>query len=59
MSARVTIQPQSPSDVRSGELQGAAARAVLVRVEIGAWGGTKSIKTLKRAMAEEANATLD
>ena len=56
MSARVTIQPQSPSDVRSGELQGAAARAVLVRVEIGAWGGTKSIKTLKRAMAEEANA---
>ena len=56
MSARVTIKPQSAWDERSGELQGAAARAVLVRVEIGAWGGTKSIKTLKRAMAAEANA---
>jgi len=56
MSARVTIEPQNPDELRSGELHGAAARAVLVKVEIGAWGGTKSIKTLKRAMAEEANA---
>jgi hypothetical protein len=56
MSTRVTILPQLSDEVRSGEIQGAAARAVLVKVEIGAWGGTKSIKTLKRAMAEEAQA---
>ena len=56
MSTRVRIEPQLPNEVRSGELQGAAARAVLVKVEIGAWGGTKSIKTLKQSMAAEANA---
>jgi hypothetical protein len=56
MSARVTIEPQNPDELRSGELHGAAARAVLVKVEIGAWGGTKSIKTLKQSMAAEANA---
>ncbi len=56
MSARVRIEPQLPDELRSGELHGAAARAVLVKVEIGAWGGTKSIKTLKQSMAAEANA---
>ena len=38
MGPRVTIEPQNPGEVRSGELHGAAARAVLVKVEIGAWG---------------------
>ena len=56
MNARVTIQPPSYAETQSGELHGAAARAVLVKVEIGAWGGTKSIKALKTAMAAEANA---